>query len=575
MSYLAAAALLALTGLAGSEAAAGRTDLRLDGATVYEKASAPGRPASIVVRDGRVLFVGDPQRARELSPGAFAVDLPGAFVFPGWADAHGHLAGLGKALETADLKGTADAAQAARRIADAAKKLPRAAWAEGRGWDQNHWPGGKYPDARDLDAVLPDRPAIARRVDGHALWVNGAALAAAAIGPATPDPAGGRILRRPDGSPSGVLVDNAMDLVDRAMPPPSEGDLERQVLTAARACAALGLTEVQDASGYAPSEIETLERLAGRGELPIRIYATVSAEPSNLRAALARPPRVGGGAGFLTVRAIKAYADGALGSRGAALLADYSDEPGNRGLLVTPPARLKEIARAAREKGWQLWIHAIGDRGNREALDAFADAARATPRAPAGGDRPRIEHAQVIAASDIPRFSREGVIASVQPTHATSDMDWAERRLGSERIRGAYAWRTLIRSGARLAGGSDFPVESENPLLGFYAAVTRQDPAGHPPGGWRAQETLSRSEALALFTSDAAWAAFEEDRRGRIAPGFEADLTVFASDPMSIEAAKIPAIPVVLTMVGGRIVHGRGASGQTAAPPARTPGEGH
>ncbi len=564
MSPLAAAALLLLTAFAAPGPSTVGSDLRFEGATVYEDARSAGRPASIVVRAGKILFVGEPQRARELSPSASVVTLSGAFVFPGWADAHGHLAGLGKALETADLKGAADPAEAARRIAAAARTLPRGAWAEGRGWDQNHWPGGRFPDSRDLDGALGDRPAIARRVDGHAVWINGPALAAAGIGASTPDPAGGRILRRPDGSPSGVLVDNAMDLVERVMPAASGGDFERQVLAATRACAARGLTEVQDASGYGTAEIEALERLAARGGLPIRVYATVSAEPESLRSAFSRGPRVGRGRDFLTVRAIKAYADGALGSRGAALFADYSDEPGNRGLLVTAPARLAEIARGARENGWQLWIHAIGDRGNREALDAFAAAARAVSRPPAGGDRPRVEHASVIAASDIPRFAREGVIASVQPTFATSDMDWAERRVGAERIRGAYAWRTLTRGGAHLAGGSDFPVESENPLLGFYAAVTRQDPAGRPAGGWRAEEALSRAEALALFTSDAAWAAFEEDRRGRIAAGFEADLTVLAADPMKAEASQIPAIPVVLTVVGGRIVHGRGAPGGSA-----------
>jgi predicted amidohydrolase YtcJ len=273
---------------------------------------------------------------------------------------------------------------------------------------------------------------------------------------------------------------------------------------------------------------------------------------------------VGRGHDFLTVRAIKSYADGALGSRGAALLEDYSDDRGNRGLLVTPPERLDELARQAREKGWQLWIHAIGDRGNRLALDAFAKAQRAVPKAAPGGDRPRIEHAQVVSLSDIPRFAQEGVIASMQPTHATSDMPWAQMRVGAARIEGAYAWRKLKSAGARLAGGSDFPVESENPLLGFYAAVTRQDLTGNPAGGWRPQERLTRAEALALFTSNAAYAAFEEDRRGRVAPGFEADLTVFAEDPMASAPNRIASIPVVLTVVGGRIAYDARRSGGRA-----------
>ena len=551
--------------------------LLLEGASVYVSAEAPPQKASVLIRDGRIEFVGDPSQARLLAPQASVLDLKGGFLFPGWADAHGHLLGLGKALETADLRGAPSAAEAVRRMAEIAGKLPPGSWAEGRGWDQNRWSGEAFPDAHDLDAVLAGRPAVARRVDGHAVWVNSAALAAAGIGAGTRDPEGGRIVRRPDGSPSGVLIDNAMALIEKAMPPPSPADFERRVLAAARACARVGLTEVQDASSYAPAEISTLERLAREELLPIRVYATVSpgesyeqrlAEPppsaqeGSLARLFARGPRVRKGRDFLTVRAIKAYADGALGSRGAALLRDYSDDPGNRGLLVTSPSRLQEIAREARQNGWQVWIHAIGDRGNRLALDAYAAAEKSVPVAAPGGDRPRIEHAQVVAPEDIARFASLGVIASIQPTHATSDMAWAELRLGPERVRGAYAWRQIRSAGARMAGGSDFPVESENPLFGFYAAVTRQDREGQPSGGWRPQERLTRREALALFTSDAAYAAFEEGRRGRIAPGYEADVTVFGGDPMAVPERDIPPIRVALTLVGGRVAYRPGPSGE-------------
>jgi predicted amidohydrolase YtcJ len=554
-----------LLGMTSAAAAATAPEaLLLEGGVVYVSADAPPRPASILVRDGRIEFVGDPGEARARSRGAAVVALGGRPVFAGWTDAHGHLSGLGRSLDVANLRGAPSAAEAARRIADAAARLAPGTWAEGRGWDQNLWPGAAFPDARDLDAVLPDRPAMARRVDGHAVWVNSAALKAAGITAATTDPAGGRILRRADGSPSGVLVDNAAGLIDRASGAADErpAEFERRILAATGACARAGLTEVGDASAYTPAQVESLAKLAASGALPIRVYATVSPEPARLAAALAKGVRIGGGRDFLTVRAVKSYADGALGSRGAALLADYSDDPGNRGLLVTPPARLDELARQTREKGWQLWVHAIGDRGNRIALDAFAKARAAVPRPPAGGDRPRIEHAQVVAPEDIPRFAKEGVIASIQPTHATSDMPWAEKRVGPERIRGAYAWRKLRGAGARLAGGSDFPVESENPLLGFYAAITRQDVAGRPPGGWRPEEKLTRPEALALFTSDAAWAAFEESRRGRIAPGYEADLTVLSADPMTATEREIPGITAVLTIVGGRVAwDGRPGSG--------------
>jgi predicted amidohydrolase YtcJ len=538
--------------LAGTPPAA---DLLLEGGTVYLAADARPQKASIAIDDGRIVFIGDSAKAAKLVPGARVVDLKGAFVFPGFADAHLHLLGIGKGLETANLRGAADAAAAATRVAEAAAKLPPGAWAEGRGWDQNLWPVKQFPDARDLDAVLPDRPAAARRVDGHALWVNTAALKAARIDASTKDPDGGRILRRADGSPSGVLVDNAMELAVKAMPEATSADRERWLAAGANACARVGLTEVQDASGYDADGVAALEHLASRGALPIRVYATVSPDPAQLTAFLAKGARIGGGPDFLTVRAIKAYADGALGSRGAALLEDYSDEPGHRGLLLTPPERLAAVALEARKAGWQLWVHAIGDRGNRIVLDAYQSAASAAPSAPEGGQRPRIEHAQVIAPDDFPRFARIGVIASIQPTHATSDMVWAEARLGPSRIDGAYAWRRLKNAGARLAGGSDAPVESENPIEGLYAAVTRQDASGRPPGGWRVDQALSRAEAVALFTSDAAYAAFEEKWRGKIAAGAAGDLTVLSGDPLTVPAEKILAIRPVLTVVGGRVVY--------------------
>ena len=533
-------------------------DLLLENGVVYASAAAAPVRASIVVVEGRVGFVGDPAKARALygAGGVRVVDLRGRFVFPGFADAHLHLSGIGHEREVADLRGTADAKAAAARIAKVASQLPPGAWVEATGWDQNRWPDRQFPDAAVLDAALGGRPAVASRVDGHAVWVSSAALKAAGIDSATRDPDGGRILRRADGSPSGVLVDNARSLVSRRQPATTDADLERQLLAGAAECAAVGLTEVQDASAYDPAAIAVLTRLSDRGALPIRIYATVSPKPGSLEETLAKGARIGTLSERLTVRAVKAYADGALGSRGAALLADYADEPGQRGLLRTSPERLAEIATAARRAGWQVWIHAIGDRGNRVALDAFESAAAAVPQAPEGATRPRIEHAQVIAPEDFPRFAGLGVIASIQPTHATSDMPWAEDRLGPARIEGAYAWRRLRLAGARLAGGSDAPVESENPLLGFYAAVTRRDLEGKPQGGWRAGEKLSRAEALALFTSDAAFAAFEEAWRGRIEPGFAADFTILERDPMAVPEEEIPSIKVFATVIAGRAVFG-------------------
>jgi predicted amidohydrolase YtcJ len=340
-----------------------------------------------------------------------------------------------------------------------------------------------------------------------------------------------------------------MALVTRAIPPAGEDEIRRDFIAGLEACAKAGLTGVGEASGSSRSDLAILERLAKEGKLPIRVYATVG--PKDLDAALARGPI---SEGRLTVRALKIVADGALGSRGAALLADYSDASGNRGLDVTRPEEVARLVEKALRGGFQVWTHAIGDRANRTTLDAYEKALEAVKPA---DPRLRIEHAQVIGPGDVERFARLAVIASVQPTHATSDWIWAEARLGKERVKGAYAWRALLKSRARLAGGSDFPVESEDPLLGIYAAVTRQETNGKPPGGWRPEEGLGRAEALRIFTSDNAYAEFAEKRRGRIEPGFDADFTVLDRDIFAPDtpAAEILKAKIVMTVVGGEIVY--------------------
>jgi len=518
----------------------------LRNARVTVDGAKPAVPLSVVVVGEKIAFVGDPAEAERRYPKASAIDLAGSVVYPGLSDAHGHLAGLGRSLESADLKGVTSAQACARRMKD--RPLPGDSWVEGDGWDQNLWTPKAFPDASTLDAAFPDRPAFAVRIDGHAVWVNTAALRAAGVTRATPDPPGGKILRRADGSPSGVFVDNAMDVVFRAMPAPTDEALRRAFRVALESCASVGLTAVGDASGYGEREIGVLRAMGASGELPIRVYATVGAGAPGWEAMLDRG-RIE--SGMLTVRAVKVYADGALGSRGAELLADYSDDPGNRGLAVTPAARMAAIAERCFRAGFQLWIHAIGDRGNRDALDAIASAERAVP---SPDPRPRIEHAQVVAIEDRKRFRSLGVIASIQPSFTTSDMPWAEARLSAGRVGESYAWHSLQKAGARLAGGSDFPVESNDPRRGIYAAVTRQDARGNPPGGWRPEEDLSRGDAVSLYTGGAAYAMFQETRRGAVAAGMDADLTVFDRNLAECPPGEIPGARIVMTMAAGKIV---------------------
>jgi predicted amidohydrolase YtcJ len=537
--------LVCVVAAAAAAPGSGHAATILKNARVVVEAGAAAVPLEIAVQGEKIAFVGTAPEARRRFPGAEEIDLSGAVVYPGFSDTHGHLAGLGMSLESVDLKNLTSAKGCADRMGR--HSVPPGVWVEGQGWDQNLWTPKQFPDASDLDAVLPDRPAFASRIDGHAVWVNSAAMKAAGIARDTPDPPGGRILRRADGSPSGVFIDNAMEAVMHARPGVSAEAARRYFRQALSSCASMGLTEVGDASGYGAQEIAVLREMAARGELPIRVFATVGAAGRDLEGFLSKGPT---SHGLLAVRAVKIYADGALGSRGASLLADYSDDPGNRGLMVTPPAAIESIAERCFRAGFQVWIHAIGDAANRSVLDAIEMAERAVhPKDP----RPRIEHAQVVAPEDRKRFAALGVIASIQPSFATSDMPWAEARLSKSRVGESYAWKSLEKAGAKLAGGSDFPVESNDPRLGIYAAVTREDVHGNPPGGWRPEEDLSRDDAIALYTRNAAYALFEERTRGSIAVGKMADFTVFDRDLAHCPAAEIPRARVVLTMAAGKV----------------------
>ena len=511
---------------------------------------------ALAVEAGRIVAVGTGLDIAVRFGGWPRVSAGGRTVVPGFIDAHAHLLGLGQARMQADLTGTRSVAEVVERLAAFAATAGPGRWLTGLGWDQNAWGigaaggmAGAFPTRHDLDAAFPDRPVWLTRIDIHAGWANTAALRAAGLdpdGPAPPDAPGGYTLRDAAGRPTGVFVDAAMDLVRRALPPAT--DRAEALRRATAETAAAGLTGVHDA-GVPLATVDFYAAEAEAGRLPIRVYAMI--EPGELDAFCARGPLVHP-SGRLVVRALKLFADGALGSRGAALLADYVDAAGTRGLMQMPPERLRDLAERAMRGGLQVVTHAIGDAANRAVLDAYEAAIAATGGGPG---RHRIEHVQVLDAADVGRFAALGVVASVQPTHATSDMGWAETRLGPDRIASAYPMRRLLDAGTRLALGSDFPIERVPPLLGFHAAVTRTDAAGNPPGGWHAAEALTRAEALRGFTRDAAHAAFMEDEVGSLETGKRADFVVLSQDLMAVPDDRILATRVLATYLDGEPIY--------------------
>ncbi len=520
----------------------------------------PSRPdaRAVAIRDGRILAVGDDAGVlATVSPGARRIDLAGGMILPGLTDAHGHVMMLGRRLSSLDLRGMTSAEAVAAAVRSWAAPGD---WITGGGWDQNLWPGRRDPDHRPLTAAAPGRPVYLRRVDGHAGWANLRALEAAGVGRNTPDPDGGRIVRDAAGEPTGLLIDHAMRLVERAEPGPTPAMVAGWIRAALARCAAAGLTGVHDA-GVSQRQEETYRALADEEALPLRVYLMWDGTtPEPIEAMIARPAYRDAG-GRLTLRAVKLMIDGALGSRGALLFDDYSDARGERGLVVTPPGELQRRIAAATSRGYQVAIHAIGDRGIALALDACeavlpaAAAAATAPAAVPFEARPRIEHLQCVRASDLPRLRRLGAIASMQPSHATSDMAWAEERVGRGRAAGLYAWRWVLDAGIALAAGSDFPVDPESPLQGLQAAVTRSDAAGRPAGGWRPEQRLTLEEALVAYTRGAAYAAFEESDGGVIRPGARADLTILEEDLRTIAPQRIGAVRVLATMVGGRFAY--------------------
>ena len=514
----------------------------------YTSTSEGIRTFSVLVFDdaGRVSATGD-EALLELYPDATLLDGNSRTVLPGLTDAHAHVFGLGLLKSNLDLLGSTSVEDAVERIRRYAASKPNARWILGRGWNQVIWPVQEFPSAKHIDAVVSDRPVWLRRVDGHAGWANSAALKLAGIDDETPDPVGGKIIRDENGHATGVLVDMAMGIMGEQVPATDKDETRDAIQSAVRALLAEGVTGVHDA-GIDLMGAEVYLSMADNNQLDMRIYAMIGGAGDVLDA-ISQPIRRYGN-DRLEIAAVKLYSDGALGSRGAAMIEPYSDDAENRGLPFWTQQELDEKVVKANGMGFQVGIHAIGDLGNRMALNSFEKAQDGKP----SPLRNRVEHAQIIALEDIPRFAELGVIAAMQATHATSDKNMAEDRVGPERILGGYAWRRLLDSGAVLANGSDFPVELSNPFHGLYAAVTRQARDGEPDGGWYADQALTRAEALHSFTLAAAFAANQEDRLGSLEPGKWADFIVIDRDYFEIPSSEIDDIKVLQTWVGGKRV---------------------
>ena len=505
--------------------------------------------SALAVRDGLVLATGNADLV-ERYPDATRRNGNGKTLLPGLIDAHGHISSLGYALLSIDVRGQQSAAEVAASVGAYAAKNPDLSWIKGRGWNQVLWPGKQFPHSNDLDAVISDRPVWLERIDGHAGWANKKAMALAGITRDTISPPGGEIIRDQQGEPSGILIDNAMRLVMDVIPETNPAEIKLALDAVSQHLLSLGITSAHDA-GVLSREHKVYRQLADSGEMPVRIYGMYASTEDDLEQVLAAghssDPR-----DMYTVRSIKIYTDGALGSRGAAMLEPYSDRPGHRGLLLTSREQLQTLFRLAINAEFQIAIHAIGDEGNRIGLDVLEQAYEGF-----GGRhlRHRMEHSQVVALSDIPRFKQLDVIPSMQPTHATSDMNMAEDRIGAERLKGAYAWQSFLKQGSRVVSGSDFPIELANAFHGIHAAVTRQDRNNQPEMGWIPEQAMSLEDTMRSFSIDAAWAAHQESRLGSLTPGKWADFILLDQDIYQIPAQDIWRTQVLETWLAGELVY--------------------
>jgi predicted amidohydrolase YtcJ len=542
--------LLASTALPAQQSA----DLIITNGRIYTVDA--NRPVvdAMAVRDGRIIATGPARLIASLrGPATTVMDLDGKTVWPGMIDAHVHLTSLGQSLRNVDLRGTTSFDEVVGRVAARAKDAPPGTWILGRAWDQNDWADTRFPTHERLSAAVPNHPVYLGRVDGHAALANAAAMKAAGVTAATRDPAGGRIERDASGAPSGVFVDLAMGLIARAIPETPKTELRAATIAAVAELNRWGLTGVHDA-GAGRETIDVFEEVAKEGKFLVRNYVMIANDDATIAHYLTRGPQRGLYDGRLWIKAIKISADGALGSRGAALLEPYSDDPKNSGLALVPPGRVKQVALQAIKGGFQVNVHAIGDRANRMVLDEFEAALK---EAPSVDHRFRVEHAQIVHPDDIPRFAALGVIPSMQASHQTSDMYWAGNRIGPTRLLGAYPWRSLLNTGVIIANGSDLPVEKTNPFISFHAAISRQDDANWPAGGWFPEQRMTRDEALKSMTLWPAYAAFMEKDVGSLEVGKYADFVILDQDPMQVPAELVLKTRVLATYLGGKAVYQR------------------
>lgn len=535
-------------------------DIVFQNGNVYTANDKASQGQAIAVKADRIVFVGSNAAAQKyVGPNTRVVDLKGNTVLPGFTDSHQHLSGVGQREMTLNLEGTSSLEDFLAKVKARVDQAKPGDWITGRGWIETHWNPPVFPTRSDLDKVAPNNPVILGRADGHGAVVNSAALKIAGVDKNTPNPFGGEISKdKESGEPNGMLLDSAQGLVRSKVPPTSREEAERAVVLGVKRDIELGWTQIQDAGG-SYTDVDIFKKLYGEGAIKLRIYKAVYGPGPNATRLLNEGPTIGAFDNRFTLRAIKVVSDGALGSRGAALLAAYSDAPDTSGFLTVKAEDLRPMLIDALKKGVQVETHAIGDHANRFILDEYEAALKAVPAAQrkVADPRWRVEHAQIVNPADIPRFAKLGIIPSMQPSHAIGDLFFAPRRLGVNRLSGSYAWESFIKSGVVVPGGSDAPVERGEPMIEFYAAVARKDQKGFSGEGWHPEEAVTRAQALKMFTLWPAYAAFEEKLRGSIEIGKLADLTILSADIMKIPEAEILKTRCVMTVINGEIVFGQ------------------